>query len=78
MQALLGDSIAKHRRPALPTLILDLLGVVTKGSIAESLSAARYLVKVVQVVDKEQIKDQLKEIVMELKKVNTTFIKNLI
>jgi len=68
VQAILGHSIVKHTRPTLATFILDLLSVLTKGSIEESLSAARYLVKVVQVVDKEQVKEQLKEIVMELKK----------
>ena len=75
MQAILGHSIVKHTRPTLATFILDLLSVLTKGSIEESLSAARYLVKVVQVVDKEQIKEQLKEIVMELKKVRIISIK---
>ena len=75
VQAIMGHSIVKHTRPTLATFILDLLSVLTKGSIEESLSAARYLVKVVQVVDKEQIKEQLKEIVMELKKVRIISIK---
>merc|ERR1712013_708258 len=68
VQAILSHSIVKHTRPTLATFILDLLSVLTKGGIEESLSAARYLVKVVQVVYKEQVKEQLKEIVMELKK----------
>ena len=76
VQAILGHSIVKHTRPTLATFILDLLSVLTKGSIEESLSAARYLVKVIQVVVKEQIMEQLKEIVMELKKVRKTSIKD--
>ena len=53
---------------ALP-VILFLLTEVCKGELTESMAATKSLVRVMEMVNKEQVEKHLKEIVMALTKV---------